>query len=98
ACGMMTDVGFEPGAARAAERLKRWTYAGRRGRRPIRRDVRTLALRLARANPRWGYQRIVGRLKGLGISSGAYITRLRRPSPDHRSWSGTLLGQNGLSR
>src|SRR5713226_1731405 len=42
---------------------KRWTYAGRRpGRPPAAEEIRELVLRLARENPRWGYQRIVGEL------------------------------------
>ena len=47
---------------------KRWTYARRAGRPPVRREIRALALGLARDNPRWGYQRIVGELKGLGMA------------------------------
>lgn len=50
---------------------RRSTYGGRRGRPPIDEEIRTLVLRLARENPRWGYQRIAGELNGLGIAVSA---------------------------
>jgi len=43
---------------------RQWAYPGQRGRPPIRRDIRTLVLRLARENPRWGYQRDCRRIEG----------------------------------
>ncbi len=43
---------------------RRWTYSGRTGRPPIGCEIRELVLRLARENPRWGYQRIAGEIKG----------------------------------
>ena len=54
---------------------KRWTDAHRVGRPPIGRELRALVLRLARENPRWGYQRIVGELKGLGVAVSATTVR-----------------------
>src|SRR5829696_3373659 len=54
---------------------KGWTYARRVGRPPMRREIRELVLRLARENPRWGYLRIVGELKGLGIAVSATAVR-----------------------
>ncbi len=54
---------------------RRWTYSGRIGRPPIGAELSELVLRLARENPRWGYQRIVGELNGLGISVSATTVR-----------------------
>ena len=50
---------------------RRWTYGGRCGRPPIGEEIRALVLRLARENPRWGYQRIAVELNGLGIAVSA---------------------------
>ena len=54
---------------------KRWTYTRRAGHPAIRREIRELVLRFARENPRWGYQRMVGELKGLGIAVSATTVR-----------------------
>ena len=55
---------------------RRWTYPHRRpGRPPIGREVRELVLRLARENSSWGYLRIVGELRKLGIAVSATSVR-----------------------
>jgi hypothetical protein len=74
---------------------RHWTYGHRRpGRPPIDGDVQALVLRLARENPTWGYRRIVGELRGLGISIApssvrAILIRHRLPPAPQRdgaSW------------
>jgi transposase InsO family protein len=81
---------------------KRWTYPRRRPGRPALPDETVeLICRLARENPRWGYLRIVGELKKLGltVSKTSVASVLRRhglpPAPRRRgpSWSEFLRTQ-----
>jgi putative transposase len=54
---------------------RRWTYTGRVGRPPVGSEIRELVHRLARENPRWGYQRIAGEINGLGLAVSATTVR-----------------------
>lgn len=78
---------------------RRWTYPHRRpGRPPLDKQVRELILRLARENNHWGYVRITGELRRLGVSVSATLVRkvLARagipPAPQRAgpSWSAFL--------
>jgi putative transposase len=81
---------------------RRWTYAHRApGRPPLDSSLRALILRLGRENSHWGYRRIVGELKGLGITVSATSVRKvlleagLQPAPDRSrsSWRAFLRAQ-----
>ena len=81
---------------------RRWTYPHRRpGRPPLDPQVRELIIRLARENGHWGYVRIVGELRKLGITVSATLVRnvLARagvpPAPERAgpSWRSFLRQQ-----
>jgi hypothetical protein len=48
---------------------RKWTHPHRGGRPPTDPGVAALTKRFARENPRWGYQRIAGELRHVGIGS-----------------------------
>jgi putative transposase len=55
---------------------RRWTYSHTRPGRPsLEPSVGALILRFARENPHWGYRRIVGELKSLGVWVSATTVR-----------------------
>src|SRR3954470_11421884 len=81
---------------------RRWTYPHRRpGRPPINREVRDLILRLARENSSWGYLRIAGELRKLGIAVSPSSVRNilvaaglpAAPRRDSQSWRSFLPAQ-----
>jgi putative transposase len=81
---------------------RRWTYP-RIGRSPkgLDQQVVDLVVRLARENPRWGYLRIVGECRKLGVAVSATSVRriLRRhgigPAPrrGYPTWTAFLRSQ-----
>jgi putative transposase len=79
-----------------------WTYPHRgTGRPPLDQELQQLIVRLAKENPRWGYQRIKGELLRLGmrVSATAIRTTLRRhgvdptPRPTTTTWRAFLRQQ-----
>jgi transposase len=83
---------------------RHWTYPsiGRRSR-GLDREVIDLVVRMARENPRWGYLRIVGECRKLGVRVSATsvrrILRRHRLGPAHRrngpTWTAFLRAQAG---
>jgi putative transposase len=79
-----------------------WTYPHHQtGRPPLDRQIQQLIVRLAKENPRWGYQRIKGELQRLSVQVSATTIRtiLRRhrldpaPRPTTTTWRAFLRQQ-----
>jgi len=72
----------------------------RTGRPPLATDVSELVLRLATENPRWGYKRIQGELKSLGIDVSATAIRvlLRRGGLDPAPRRGEVTWRQFLAQ
>ncbi len=65
---------------------RRWSYpALGRSRRALDPAVIDLVLRLARENPRWGYLRVVGECRKLGVSVSATSVRTNSAPPPSRT-------------
>jgi transposase InsO family protein len=84
---------------------RRWTHPHRRpGRPPLERETREQIVQLARENTSWGYLRIVGELRKLGINVSATLVRSvladagipPAPQRDRQSWR-AFLRQHGES-
>ena len=84
--------------------VRRWTYPKTgRDRRGLDEEIVALVVRLARENPRWGYLRIVGECRNLGVRVSATSVRriLRRhslgPAPRRGgpTWTQFLRSQAG---
>jgi putative transposase len=76
-----------------------WTHPHRQtGRPPLDQEVQQLIVRLARENPRWGYQRIQGELLHLGVrvSATAIRSTLRRHRLDPAPRSTTSMWRTFL--
>lgn len=85
---------------------RKWAAFGRRGplgRRPVPAEMRGLVLKLASENPTWGYLRIKGELRKVGMSvSASTVRRILRakrvPPAPHRggmTWSAFLRAHAG---